>query len=224
MSSPDMAPAFVARALKRRCGGAQVRKDTEGIVDTMSRRLEGVRPATASDSAVAAEGWRHMRARAQGFTLVEVMVALIIAALLLPALLMSFANQADGIGYLRDKSVAQWVAGNELTRVRIDWYATQLIFQGQREGQSSMAGRDWYWWVSSSETDVEDFYRIDVRVALAETESEQPLYTLTGFLSAPAEPLASLPEDSLEDPVEETLEISPEEPPELTPEEQRDGG
>ncbi|MCY4426914.1 MAG: type II secretion system minor pseudopilin GspI [Halieaceae bacterium] len=153
-----------------------------------------------------------MKTKAQGFTLVEVMVALIIAALLLPALVMSFANQADGIGYLRDKSVAQWVAANELTRLRMDWQVTQLIFQGQREGQSSMAGRDWYWWVSSSETDVEDFYRIDVRVALTETENEQPLYTLTGFLSAPSEPLLSLPEDS------------PEEPGELSPDEQRDGG
>ena len=58
---PDMAPAFVARVLKRRCGGAHGPKDAEGIVDTMSKRLEGVRPATASDSATAAEGWRHMR-------------------------------------------------------------------------------------------------------------------------------------------------------------------
>ena len=179
---------------------------------------------------ITSRSWRL--ARAQGFTLVEVMVALIIAALLLPALLMSFANQADGIGYLRDKSVAQWVAANELTRLRIDWYATQLIFQGQREGQSSMAGRDWYWWVSSSETDVEDFYRIDVKVALAETESEQPLYTLTGFLGAPAEPLADLPEqspeqspeDSQEGSQEGSREDSPEQSTEQSPDEQKDGG
>ena len=61
MASPHISPAFVARALQRRCGGAQVRKDAEGIVETMSKRLEGVRPATASDSAAAVEGWRHMR-------------------------------------------------------------------------------------------------------------------------------------------------------------------
>ena len=63
---PHMAPAFVARASKRRSGGADGLKDAEGIVDTMSKRLEGLRvpsPATASDSAAAAEGWRHMRAR-----------------------------------------------------------------------------------------------------------------------------------------------------------------
>ena len=67
-ASPDMAPAFVARASTRRRGEAHGRKDAEGIVDTMSKRLvrdsgcQGTRPATASDSAAAAEGWRHMRA------------------------------------------------------------------------------------------------------------------------------------------------------------------
>ena len=59
--NPDLAPAFVARAPKRRRGGAQVRKDAGGIADTMSKRLEGVRLATASDSAAAAEGWFNMR-------------------------------------------------------------------------------------------------------------------------------------------------------------------
>ena len=57
-TGPHISPAFVARALQRRCGGAQVLKDAdEGIADTMSKRLEEVRPATASDSAAAAEGW-----------------------------------------------------------------------------------------------------------------------------------------------------------------------
>ena len=61
--SPHVVPAFVARVSKRRCGGAHGLKDAEGIVDTMSKRLEGVRPVTASDSAAAAEGWYNMRVR-----------------------------------------------------------------------------------------------------------------------------------------------------------------
>ena len=56
-TGPHISPAFVARALKRRCGGAHGPKGAEGIADTMSKRLEEVRPATASDSAAAAEGW-----------------------------------------------------------------------------------------------------------------------------------------------------------------------
>lgn len=128
-----------------------------------------------------------MRTRTErGFTLVEVMVALIIAGLLLPALLMALANQSEGVAYIRDKSMAQWVASNQLARARIEVAKTQLVFQGEREGVSTMAGRDWYWWIRSDKTEVEDFYRIEVTVALDKLRREQPLYTLSGFLSGPA--------------------------------------
>ena len=65
--SGHMAPAFAARASKRRCGGAQVRKDAEGTVGAThaSPLFEGVRPFTASDSAAAAECWRNNRAEAR---------------------------------------------------------------------------------------------------------------------------------------------------------------
>ena len=64
MASPNMAPAFVLRALWRRCGGVLGLKDAEGMVGAThaSPIFGGVRIATASDSAAAAEGWRHMRA------------------------------------------------------------------------------------------------------------------------------------------------------------------
>ncbi len=114
-------------------------------------------------------------------------MALIIAGLLLPALLMAFGNQADGVAHIRDKSIAQWVASNQLTQARIEIAKTKLVFQGERQGVSSMDGREWYWWLSSSKTEVEDFYRLEVRVAPQEQGQDQPLHTLTGFVSGPAE-------------------------------------
>lgn len=51
------------RASRRRCGGAHAVEDGEGIVDTMSNRLERVRPVTASGSATVVDGWREMRAK-----------------------------------------------------------------------------------------------------------------------------------------------------------------
>ena len=59
MASPNIAPAFIARALQRRCGGAHGLKGAEGLVGARhaSPIFEGVRPDTVSDSAAAAEAW-----------------------------------------------------------------------------------------------------------------------------------------------------------------------
>ena len=56
--------AFVARASRRRGGGAHGLNDAAGVVATTSKRREGVRPVNASGSASAAEGLvRNTRGR-----------------------------------------------------------------------------------------------------------------------------------------------------------------
>ena len=46
--SPEKSPIFVARAPSCRGSGPHGPQDAEGVVDTTSKRLEGVRPATAA--------------------------------------------------------------------------------------------------------------------------------------------------------------------------------
>ena len=53
--------------------------------------------------------------QARGFTLVEVMVAMAIVAVALPALLFSLYQQLDGTEYLRDRTLASLVAANKLS-------------------------------------------------------------------------------------------------------------
>ena len=63
--SGHTAPAYPARTLQRRHGGAHGPKDAEGAVGAThaSPIFKGVRPpATARDSAAATEAWRHTRA------------------------------------------------------------------------------------------------------------------------------------------------------------------
>lgn len=120
----------------------------------------------------------------RGFTLVEVMVALAVVAIALPALLLSLEAQVDGTAHLRDKSLAQLVAANKLAELRILNAAGQRLLRGRDSGVEELAQRQWHWWLDSKPTDVGQFYRIEITVAASEAQQEQPLYTLVAFLAA----------------------------------------
>ncbi|HEY6130705.1 MAG TPA: type II secretion system minor pseudopilin GspI [Halioglobus sp.] len=128
--------------------------------------------------------------RARGFTLVEVMVALAIVAIALPAVLMALYQQVDDTAYLRDKSIAQMVAANKLAEMRLVIASTRNLSAGRDNGLATMADRDWHWWVETKATEaVPQFFRIEISVALeneeedTEEQPEHPLFTLTAFMS-----------------------------------------
>ena len=125
--------------------------------------------------------------RARGFTLVEVMVALAIVAIALPALLMALYQQIDDTAYLRDKTLAYMVAENKLAEIRLVIGSTRNLSAGKDSGLASMADRDWYWWVETKTTEVENFFRVDITVSLDEQQQEQPLFTLSAFMSGDLE-------------------------------------
>lgn len=132
----------------------------------------------------------------RGFTLVEVMVALAIVALALPALLVALSRQVDATGYLRDKSIAQMVAANKLAELRILSRARQSLLQGRDSGVSEMVDREWYWWLETQPTEVPEFYRVEIGVALGEEDEQQPLYTLVAFLNGDLKSIQEIPDET----------------------------
>ena len=79
-----------------------------------------------------------------GFTLVEVMVALAVVAVALPALLLTLSQQLDGLRYLEDRTQAQWVAANRLAELRLVAGAKGSLQTGRVSGTEELAGRSWY--------------------------------------------------------------------------------
>lgn len=121
----------------------------------------------------------------KGFTLIEVMVALAVVAVALPALMLTLNQQIDGTAYMRDKSLANMVATNKLEEIRLIAKATRKLPVGESTGLRELADREWYWWRESApQPENPNFYRIEIKVAQSEELIDQPLITLVAFMSA----------------------------------------
>ena len=118
-----------------------------------------------------------------GFTLVEVMVALAVVAVALPALLVTLSQQLDGLRYLEDRTHAQWVAANRLAELRLVVGAKGSLQTARVSGTEEMAGRSWYWWSEGVETEVPGFFRYEIMVSDQEDGEASPLHTLNGYLA-----------------------------------------
>jgi len=118
-----------------------------------------------------------------GFTLVEVMVALAVVAVALPALLLTLSQQVDGLRYLQDRTHAQWIAANRLAELQLVLAAKGSLQTRLASGSEELAGRNWYWWSEGKETPVPGFFHYEIVVSDLETGRESPLHVLDGYLA-----------------------------------------
>jgi general secretion pathway protein I len=116
-----------------------------------------------------------------GFTLVEVMVALAIVAIALPALVFAYLQYVDSTGYLRDKLLATQVVENKWAEVQLLNSEKNFNLDGEQRGQYELAERTWYWRLKKEKTEVDGFFRYELSVSQAE-EDEFPLQTQIFFL------------------------------------------
>jgi len=118
----------------------------------------------------------------RGFTLVEVLVALAVVALGLTALMVAVSGTARTSGYLRDKTIAQWIALNRLTQVRLQ---VNKLGDTQDTGQIDFAGQKWHYDTRYFDTQFQSMKRVVVRVYPGDTKTKgNPIAESTGFLGS----------------------------------------
>ena len=142
---------------------------------------------TAPDKTVRHERRGLAHKRMNGFTLIEVMVALTIIAISLTALLSTSGTQASSATYLKQKTLAHWVAVNELTQIRI---AKEFPDVGDKQGSTTMANYEWYWSRTTKATEDENARQITFTL-YADKERTKNLTSLIGYANRDAPALTT---------------------------------
>jgi general secretion pathway protein I len=115
-----------------------------------------------------------------GFTLVEVLVALAIVAVALAAGMRALAQSADGASTLKARTLALWVAQNRLANAQL---ANPAPSSGTFEGDAVEAGLRFRYRETVTATPNSAFRRIDIAVALPE-QPDYALARLVGYLGS----------------------------------------
>jgi general secretion pathway protein I len=123
--------------------------------------------------------------RAGGFTLIEVMIAMFVIALGVGALLATLTSSADAAAHLREKSLAEWIALNRVSEVRL---GNTRPGAGITNGTVEYAGRTWRWQQTVNDPGIAGILRIDVQVA--PPQAGEPV---AAPVAAPAEAKSSFP-------------------------------
>lgn len=123
------------------------------------------------------------RCGGEGFTLIEVMVALVIVALALSSVAATMSQMIDTSNTMRERTYASWIAENKIAEMRL---ANVIPEVSSTSGEVEFAGTDWSWRAVVSETGVENLFRVDVTVSYPGTDDG--IRTVTGFIGEPAIP------------------------------------
>jgi general secretion pathway protein I len=121
--------------------------------------------------------------RVIGFTLIEVMVALVIVSLALAGVAASMGQMIDTANTMRDRTFASWIAQNKIAEMRIAGVMPEV---GESSGDVDYANTTWSWTANVSETGVENLLKVDVSVSYA--GFDDVVRKVTGFIGEPVAP------------------------------------
>ncbi|AYQ56480.1 General secretion pathway protein I [Bathymodiolus thermophilus thioautotrophic gill symbiont] len=118
--------------------------------------------------------------KSRGFTLVEVLIALVIVAVSLSALVTADQQNTDSIGYFQRKTLANLVIGN----LSVDKRVGLKPNMGYQSGEYKMGKRVWYWKTNTQKTANQNVIKTDLSLYsnISKRDSKQSVATLVLYL------------------------------------------
>ncbi|MCG6968969.1 MAG: type II secretion system minor pseudopilin GspI [Gammaproteobacteria bacterium] len=114
----------------------------------------------------------------QGFTLIEVIVALTIIAVALAAVISAASSTVYNAAGLQERTFAHWVAMNKLTELHV---MQEFPAARKTTGSTLMAEHEWFWTMDVTDTQDESVRKVEIAVRTNE-DDENSLVNLTGFV------------------------------------------
>ena len=118
----------------------------------------------------------------RGFTLVEVMVALVVIALSLTGIAVVLGDMLNNARWLKESTYASWIAQNKIVELRA---ANEYPNADETSGDVTYANSEWTWRAVITETGIENLWRVDVSVSRPGGDN---IRTVTGFIGEPVPP------------------------------------
>lgn len=119
---------------------------------------------------------------AKGLTLIEVMVALAIFAMVGTAILKAAGDHLSSVAQVEEITMGNWVANNRLNQLQL---YTPWPPKNNQKGTMEMADRTWYWQQSVVKTTDNDLRAVTVTVGL-DDDYANSVTSVTTFLAKPS--------------------------------------
>lgn len=112
----------------------------------------------------------------RGFSLLEVLIAMVVIGIALLALASTGSKQVHQLQQLHEQTLAHWVAQNVITEFRL----ATIHPPGETSGVEKMGQQNWYWLLNAAAASDPLILRLDVQI-YADPQQQQLVLAETGF-------------------------------------------